>query len=106
MWRELLKKLTKELKQTSVVYFAKITKLEEKKEELKKALEEIKGIAKTIISASNCSNCDGCGYYDGCQDDNCGDYAIRKIADKIDEVLRWAKLNKNFIKLLGLDQKN
>lgn len=54
----------------------------------KQALEEIRGIAKTVISASNCSNCDGVGYYDGCLDDHCGDYAIRKIADKIDEVLR------------------
>lgn len=53
----------------------------------RQALEEIREIAKAVIVASNCSNCDGVGYYDGCEDVTCGDYATRKIFEKINEVL-------------------
>lgn len=55
---------------------------------LSNALEKIREVAKTVINSANCNNCDGVGYYDGCKDINCGDYAIRKIFDKINEVLK------------------
>ena len=75
-----LQKAYASYKQSSDVFYKDCIKY-------KQALEEIRGIAEHVINASNCSNCDGCGYYDGCQDDNCGDWAVRKIVDKIDEVL-------------------
>jgi hypothetical protein len=34
-----------------------------------------------VVSADVCSNCDGCGYDNGCLDDNCGTYAAHKCLD-------------------------
>ncbi|MBQ6907786.1 MAG: hypothetical protein IJQ28_05355 [Clostridia bacterium] len=50
-------------------------------------LEEIRGICKNVAFSNSCDNCDGIGYYEGCLDDDCGNYACFKILDKINEVL-------------------
>lgn len=53
----------------------------------KTALEEIREICKKVAFSNGCDNCDGIGFYDGCLDDDCGNYACFKVLDKINEVL-------------------
>lgn len=64
------------------------SKLKNENLQFLKLIEELQEIAKTVINSANCSNCDGVGYYDGCQDIKCGDWAVRKILEKINEVLK------------------
>ena len=39
---------------------------------------------KTCIQDNTCDNCDGVGYYDGCQDVKCGDYQARKCLELLE----------------------
>ena len=34
-----------------------------------------------VVNSDLCSNCDGCGYHEGCLDDSCGTYAAHKCLD-------------------------
>ena len=34
-----------------------------------------------VVNAQVCNNCDGCGYENGCLDDDCGTYAAHKCLD-------------------------
>ena len=39
---------------------------------------------KTCLQDNTCDNCDGIGYYDGCQDVKCGDYQARKSLELLE----------------------
>lgn len=54
-----------------------------KQEITNKVINEISQVANKVRYASNCQNCDGVGYGNGCLDDTCGTYACYKIIDLI-----------------------
>lgn len=47
-------------------------------------IEKIKDCAVTVLNSDHCCNCDGVGYYDGCNDIGCGTYQANKILDIIE----------------------
>ena len=48
-------------------------------------IENIKGKCNYVVYACHCDNCDGCGYYNGCQDTECGTYQAFKILELIEK---------------------
>ena len=44
---------------------------------IKQAVEALLKVA----NAGNCQRCDGCGYFEGCNDQECGTYAAYKSLD-------------------------
>lgn len=47
---------------------------------LKRIVENLRQIA----YACHCDNCDGCGYYNGCSDTECGTYQALKSLELLD----------------------
>lgn len=47
---------------------------------LKQIVENLKQVA----YAGHCDNCDGCGYYNGCSDTECGTYQALKSLELLD----------------------
>lgn len=37
-----------------------------------------------VVNADLCNNCDGCGYDEGCLDDNCGTYEAYRCLELLD----------------------
>jgi len=54
---------------------------------IKQIVEKLKQVA----YACHCDNCDGCGYYEGCVDTECGTYQALSILDllEIEEIKEW-----------------
>lgn len=49
-------------------------------------IERIKGKCNYVAYTYHCDNCDGCGYYDGCNDKECGTYQTLQVLEFLDEV--------------------
>ena len=48
-------------------------------------IERIRKTLLPVLVQNNCMNCDGVGWGEGCQDKMCGEYAVHKIYDLIQE---------------------
>ena len=46
-------------------------------------IEKIQKRMRKIINAGHCNNCDGCGYFSGCDYKECGTYQAYKVMDLI-----------------------
>lgn len=52
----------------------------------KQVVKEIKEISYKNLQTNLCSNCDGVGLYEGCEDTECSYYQMDKIIQKCEEV--------------------
>ena len=41
-------------------------------------IEQVAQVLLKVANAGNCQRCDGCGYLEGCNDQECGTYAAYK----------------------------
>lgn len=48
-------------------------------------IEDIKGRCNFVAYACHCDCCDGCGYYNGCKDIECGTYQALKILELLNK---------------------
>lgn len=46
-------------------------------------IERIRKRMRKVLNASQCDNCDGCGYFSGCSDKECGTYQAYKVMELI-----------------------
>lgn len=61
-------------------YFNQYAKCVDSNCKLKQIVENLKQVA----YACHCDNCDGCGYYNGCSDTECGTYQALKSLELLD----------------------
>lgn len=47
-------------------------------------LKQIVENLKQVVYACHCDNCDGCGFYEGCSDTECGTYQALKSLELLD----------------------
>lgn len=44
-------------------------------------VKQVAQVLLKVANAGNCQRCDGCGYFEGCNDQECGTYAAHKSLD-------------------------
>ena len=44
-------------------------------------IKQVAQVLLKVVNAGNCQRCDGCGYFEGCNDQECGTYAAYKSLD-------------------------
>ena len=79
----------KKIKEMELCYKAnlKLCKQQEKQiNKLATCIEEIKDITSKNLQTGLCSNCDGVGLYEGCEDTSCSYYQMNKILQKCEEI--------------------
>lgn len=47
-------------------------------------IDKIKENLNSVAFACHCDNCDGCGYYNGCRDTECGTYQAIKCLELLE----------------------